>query len=293
MEVLRNKTNTQLELLTNLTYDEDYITASAINLIDGTEFTELDVYQGTGGKTAVLLPDIFNTYDLDGYITILDDSDNIVFESGFSSVMPYCDIAETALELGITEDQALDYERLARYIINSKTGGFRFVYKQKEVLGMGTDRLLVDERIHKLFKLFQNEELIYDLDSETNEWEYFLNVTKTAILRETEENDENRIHYKKVWRDRYSGTEFPEDFDYIVEGEFGYYVIPYDVVEACKLLMNDIACGNNRYLNKYMESIKLDGFDFKYFAEALFGTGNLIVDNILAKYGRTIKPRVM
>lgn len=293
MEVLRNHINVQPELLTNLDYDEDYITASAVNLTSGEEFTDLDVYAGTGNVTAVLLPDIFNKYDIDGYVFIYDSSDNIVFESGFSSVMPYCNIEDTAEQLNLSVAETTEYERLVRYIIDSKTGGFKFVYKQKEVLGMGSDRLLIDERIHKLFKLYQNEELIYDVDSETNEWDYFLNVSKTAILRETEENDENRIHYKKVWKDRYAGTEFPEDFDYIVEGEFGYFVIPFDIVEATKLLINDIACGNNRYLNKYMESIKLDGFDFKYFAESLFGTGNLIVDNILAKYGRTIKPRVM
>jgi hypothetical protein len=293
MEVLRNHINVQPELLTNLDYDEDYLTASAINLFSGEEFTNLDVYAGTGNVTAVLLPDIFNQYDIDGYVFIYDSSDNIVFESGFSSVMPYCDIESVATELNISVAEATEYERLVRYIIDAKTGGFKFVYKQKEVLGMGSDRLLIDERINKLFKLFQNEELVYDVDSNTNEWNYFLNVSKTAILRETEENDENRIHYKKVWKDRYAGTEFPEDFDYIVEGEFGYFVIPSDIQEASKLLINDLACGNNRYLNKYMESIKLDGFDFKYFTEALFGTGNLIVDNILNKYGYTIRPRVM
>lgn len=294
MEILRNKTNTDLELLTNIDY-EDYYTASLTNLSRGTEYTtdQIVVVMGAGSKVSIILPDDFNNYDYDGYVTVYDDSDEIVYETGFSTVRPYCDISAAAVSLNITEAQAKQYERLARYLIDSKTGGFKFTYKQKEVIGLGTDILLIDEKIHKLFKLYENEELVYEKDSETNEFEYFLNVSKTGVLRETEENDENRIHYKKVWRDRYAGTEFQEGFDYIVEGEYGYFVIPFEISEATELLMNDLACGNNRYLNKYIESVKTDGFDISYFDEALFGTGNLIVDNILTKYGRNIRARVM
>lgn len=294
MEILRNNTNTELELLTNIDYD-DAATATVLNLSSGILYgvDDIVIVMGGASKAAVLLPAEFNKYDFDGYVTIFNDSDDIIFETGFSTVRPYCSISDVATTLNITELQAKQYERLARYVIDSKTGGFKFTYKQKEVLGLGTDILLIDEKIHKLFKLYQNEELIYDVNLETNEYEYFLNVSKTGIIRELEANDENRLNYKKVWRDRYYWTEFPEDYDYIVEGEFGYFVIPYEITEAIELLMNDLACGNNRYLNKYIESVDTDGFDITYFAEGLFGTGNLIVDNILTKYGRTIRARVM
>lgn len=294
MEILRNNTNTELELLTSVDYD-DADTALVVDLINGTEYeiSSGNIIAGAGLKASILLPDWFNKYDLDGYVTVYDSSENIIYESGFSTVRPYCNVDEVSTQLSLSSSDATAYERLARYIIDSKTGGFKFVYKSKEVLGLGSDMLLIDERIHKLFKLYQNEELVFELGSSTNEFNYFLNKSKTAVLRETEENDENRIHYKKVWKDRYAGTEFPEDFDYIVEGEYGYYVIPFEITEATELLIQDLSCGNNRYVNKYIESMNTDGFDITYFAEVLFGTGNLIVDNIIAKYGRNIRARVL
>jgi hypothetical protein len=294
MEILRNNTNTDLELLTTVDYD-DAASALITDMNTGTEY-EIEIgyiLQGTGDKASVLLPAVFNQYDIDGYAIVYNVSEDVIYETGFSTVRPYTDIPAIATSLSITEAEAIYFERIARYLIDSKTGGFKFVYKSKEVLGLGSDMLLIDERINKLFKLYENEELVFELGSPDNEFEYFLNKSKTAILRETEENDENRIHYKKVWKDRYAGTEFREDFDYIVEGEFGYYTIPYEIKEATDLLIQDLSCGNNRYLNKYIQSINTDGYDIRYFDESLFGTGNLIVDNILTKYGRNIRARVL
>jgi hypothetical protein len=294
MEILRNKNNVPLGFLTNVNYDEEH-TAEVSDTTNNVTYSVEDivVVQGDGSKSEIILPDIFNKYDLDGSVIMYNSSGNVVFQSFFASVMPYCDISEVAAKLNLPADDVRQYEKIARYIIDSKTGGFKFVYKSIETIGMDTDYLLIGEKIHSLFKLYENAQLVYDVENPGTKPKYFLNKNKTAVIREPVFDEENRIHYKKVWKDRYASGEFREDFDYIVEGEFGYVVIPFDITEATGLLINDLACGNNRYLNKYMQSIKMDGFDFKYFDEALFGTGNLIVDNILQKYKYTINPRVM
>ena len=294
MEILRNNTNASLSYLTTITYSAG-MTANIINIDDDTlyEYPDISVVSGSASKAQIILPEYFNMYDIDGYVQLLDSNDETLFESGLSTVRPYCDINSIALLLGITYQDALKYERIARYIINSKTHGFSFVYKKKQVNGEDTDILFINEKIYSLKKLYENEELIYDVSSNTNEYTYMLTKNKNGIIRSTESDDENRLEYKKVWKNRYFNVEFPEGFDYIVEGEFGYKVVPHDIQEACGLLIQDLSCGNNRYLNKYIESFNTDGYDISYFKESLYGTGNLIVDNILQKYKNNVRPRVL
>lgn len=294
MEILRNHTNTDLGFLTPIDYSDTH-TATVTDLLNNVVYSGDDVVvvQGDGSKSEILLPSNFNKYDLPGYVTLFNGSGNVIFESGFSSVMPYCNISDVATKLNLTTADTIMYERIARYIIDSKTGGFKFVYKTKEVLGNDTDYLLINERIHSINKIYENEKLIFEDGSTDNEYEYYISPNKVAIIKETDFDQENRIHYKKVWKDRWAYGDFNEDYDYLIQGEFGYFVIPFDISQATELLIQDLSCGNNRYLNKYIDSIKIDGFTISYFEESLFGTGNLIVDNILQKYGYEIQPRVM
>lgn len=294
MEILRNNINASLSYLTTITFSAG-MTAEIIDIDDDTiyDFPDITVVSGSASKAQIYLPVIFNEYDMSGYLELMNSSGDTIFESGVSTVRPYCDISSVATKLGISYANAVEYERLARYIIDTKTHGFYFTYKSKEITGEDTDTLLVNEKIYSLKKLYENEDLIYNSSSNTNEYTYMLNKRKSGIIRSPESDDENRLEYKKVWKNRYFNVEFPEGFDYIVEGEFGYKVVPHDIQYACELLMQDISCGNNRYVNKYIESFNTDGYDISYFKEVLYSTGNLIVDNILREYGNSIRPRVL
>jgi hypothetical protein len=203
---------------------------------------------------------------------------------------PYCDITKLATSLGITTAKAIEYESIARSIIESQAGSFQFVRKNKEVIGMGLDYLPINEKIEKLYKIYENGQLIHDsLNSELNL--YTISVDKSAIVPIDE--IQNKVEYQKVWRDRYLDVSFASGYDYLIDGEFGYRIIPNDIQKACELLVNDLVHNNNQYINKYIEVFDNVEFRVQFSKDYAKGTGNMTVDRILANYKNRIIPGVI
>lgn len=76
---------------------------------------------------------------------------------------------------------------------------------------------------------------------------------------------------------------FKPDRYYPIVGEWGYTHIPEDVKEASKMLINDYACGESIYRERYLESVKSEQ-SLTFNEMAFMGTGNVRVDQILEKY---------
>jgi hypothetical protein len=205
-------------------------------------------------------------------------------------VRPYSNPNTAATALSIKTSEAIEHERLARYIIDSYTGGFNFIRKEKEFIGDGSDQLLIDENIHKLYKLYENGELIYDSESNTNESEYKIHKQLNAIVLDIPEG--NRIDYPKIWRDRFLDVDFFSGYEYVVDGDFGWKVIPQDIQDASEMLIQDIASDSLRYVNRYIESFDNDDFKIKFAKNWSSSTGNRVVDRILERYQKPILPGV-
>ena len=77
---------------------------------------------------------------------------------------------------------------------------------------------------------------------------------------------------------------FPRDWDYTVYGEWGWPVVPQDIRDATKMLMDDMKCGKLTHIQKYVTEYQTDQFKIKYSDLSLRGTGNLLVDKILENY---------
>jgi hypothetical protein len=86
-----------------------------------------------------------------------------------------------------------------------------------------------------------------------------------------------------------SGVLFPQGADYLFLLETGYRVIPYDIQDATKMLINDISCGKLEYFKRYVTDYSTDQFKIKIDASALEGTGNILVDKILDRYVTNVK----
>lgn len=223
-------------------------------------------------------------------VNVMTSASSIVMADGIDIVKPYCDISSLSNKLGITTAQTIQSEKVARKIIESEAGKFGFVRKQKEVYGMGMDYLPIDEPIQKLYYLYENGELIYDYEDSTLQ-DYKISVDRTSIV--TAANPVNKMEYQRVWRDRFLDTDFTSGFDYIVDADFGYRVVPEDVQEACELLIQDIASNNLRYVNRYITEFDNNEFKIKFADGFQSGTGNLIADKILSRYKNRIIPGVI
>jgi hypothetical protein len=238
------------------------------------------------------------TFTLDDYYltytgtvkTDIYDGSTLVISTGIDIVKPYCDITSVKNKLGITTAQTIQIEKVARKIIESEAGTFNFVRKQKEITGMGLDYLPVDERIVNLYYMYENGDLIYDYEDENLD-DYRISIDGTSIV--TSVSPVNKMEYQKVWRDRFLDTDFTSGYEYLIDGDFGYQVVPEDIQEVCELLMQDIASNNMRYINRGIEEFDNNEFKIKFAKGYTSGTGNMIADKILAKYKNRIIPGVI
>ena len=268
----------------------------------------------------------FVKYDKSYALSIYEDVDgdrgDIVVEDNLEVVRPYVNPATLATSGTATDIAAYtEYENLARLMIDSITGGFYYDRTYLEVVGQGTDYIPLWKRTHKILKAYENAELVYDLSDTINgpalkEYNYLITKDKTAITKDPVESTDaiNRAErrYAKIpvapsdsislFDTEDSGNvqtivpaaAFAEGADYIILLETGYKVVPVDIADATKMLIEDIKCGKLDYYKRYVKNYSTDQFKIEYDKRMIEGTGNIMVDKILNKYVETIiRPGVL
>jgi hypothetical protein len=215
---------------------------------------------------------------------------SLVYSTGINVLRPYCDINAAATDLGKTTSEIIKAESIARMIIESEVGPFLFVRKEKEVSGMGLDYLPINEKIQSLYMMYENGELIHDSSDEDMNL-YKISVDKSSII--PIDVIHNKIEYPKVWRDRYLDAAFANGYDYLIDADFGYRIIPEDIQKACYLLVKDIVNNSMEYINKYIELFDNTEYRVQFAKGSSSGTGNLTVDKILSPYKNKIVPGVI
>jgi hypothetical protein len=291
MEILRLNNSTSLTAsFSGLSASGSY-TLDLDDLITSSSYSASAIANGSGTVTFTL-PTHYLTYTGSLAASIKNSSNETVTITNIDIIRPYCDISSIASALDIKTSEAIEYERIARYIIDSHTGPFTYMRKTKEFIGDGSDQLLLDETINSLYKVYENEQLMYDSTIENNEVEYKINKQLNAIVVDIPEGT-NRINYPKVWRDRFLDIDFFDGYEYLIDGDYGWRVIPQDIQEACQLLIQDIVDDNLRYINKYIESFDNDDFKIKFSKNWTSTTGNRIVDRILEKYQKSFRVGVL
>lgn len=307
----------------------DASTEYIIVIDDLLEQTELEVIRVSNAQKVLTytLNDNFIKYDKSYPVTIYesitvsgvqDIRGDIVLEDNLDIVRPYVDPAT----LGTTPTEIAeytDYENLARAIIDSVVDGFYYKRTYLEVVGQGTDYIPLWDKTHKILTVHENAELVYD-SSETpaalSNYNYLITKDKTAITKDPVEVVDalNRAERKPAriplgYSDSISlfdtedsgnvqtvsgGVAFAEGTDYIILLETGYKVVPYDIQDATKMLINDIKCGKLDYYKRYIKSYSTEQFKIEYDKRLLDGTGNILVDKILNKYvNNIVKPGIL
>jgi hypothetical protein len=243
---------------------------------------------------------------------------DIVVEDNLDITRPYVDPAI----LGTTPTEIAEYaehEKLARAIIDSVTGGFYYNRTYLEVVGQGTDYVPLWDKTHKILTVHENAELVYDSSETPNTlgvYNYLITKDKSAITKDPLELTDalNRAERKPAriplaYSDSISmfdtedsgnvqtvtsGVGFAEGTDYIFLLETGHKVVPYDIQDAAKMLINDIKCGKLDYYKRYVKMYSTEQFKIEYDKRLLDGTGNILVDKILDKYTNNMsKPWVL
>ena len=284
----------------------------ALEIYDDHTNLELSVTVSSDGSGVVSyeLPKDFEKYDktYSLYIYSLDENDQpdetIVIDNLYI-YRPYVNPASLA-DIDCDEEEYIQLERTARQIIDTLVGGFYYTSGEIETVGLGADYLPLSKRANKINQVYENNVKIYDrLDPIDGQHTYIITPDKSAMTIETN-YEYNRLQSRPVrlpiaasdsimlYGDDYDAvlalTEikgsaiFPKDWDYTVYGEWGWAVVPQDIKDATKMLINDLRCGKLSYVQKYVTEYQTDQFRVKYSDLSLRGTGNLLVDKILENY---------
>jgi len=303
--------------------NNDYILVIE-NITEQTEIEEL-IESSASKKITYSLEGDFVKYDKSYALTIYEDvageRGDIVIEDNLEIIRPYVDPVALATS-GTATDISLyrGYENLARAIIESIVNPFYYERTYLEVVGQGNDYLPLWKKTHKILKVYENAELVYDINDPTisDEIGYTFLITKdkTAITKDPVENvtaiNRAERRYAKIpfassdsmnifdtednrnTQTVVPGVFFPEGADYIFLLETGYKVVPYDIQDATNMLIEDIKCGKLDHYKRYVSKYSTDQFKIEYDKTFVQGTGNILVDKILEKYKENIiRPGVL
>jgi hypothetical protein len=292
MEILRQDNTTSIQATFSVTNASAH-TIEYEDLITGETFSASAT--PAYGSVTFTLDNKYLTYTGNLSAIVKNINNDVVISTNIDVLRPYCDTNAVAIALNITDNSEINYERIARYIIDSQTQSFSFVRKEKEMVGNNSDFLPVDEKIYKIYKVYANRELYFDfsVDFDDNLQNYKISKDQSSITSDTGTTYENKVNYRKVWRDRYLDSAFADGVEYLVDGDFGWKVIPSDIKEACELLIQDMKNDSMKYTNRYIESFDNEDFKIKFSKNIGSSTGNVIVDKILEKYRNRLRIGVL
>jgi hypothetical protein len=256
----------------------------------------------TGDNINIELPGRYdNNYRVEIYN--IGEGEQLIHEEFYELIRPYVD----PNTLGNTATEIAEYtvlELVARSIIDTFVPeGF---YNKKTTIvgtGNGSDYFSLWEKVYRIFKVYENNELVYDRSTpDINKYEYVITPDKTAI---------QKIHVGELNRYEstaqrlpvasgdlgyygYEGIGFPSGYDYTFVVDHGYINVPEDIQYAQKLLIEDLRCGKLDYYKRYITAYNTDQFRIQFDKTMFNGTGNFLVDKILEKYVKTIvKPGII
>lgn len=258
---------------------------------------ETTITSDANGRVVYTLPLTKVQFDRQFLIRFYDaEHEHVIYESNLDIIRPYTD----PNKLGTTASEVAEYktyELIARSIIDTYTDGGFYNHKSiYQVSGNGADYMPVWRDANRVLKVYENNVLVFDIDSTTNEYTYKVTLDNSAIHR-VETGAVNTLQSPTIKFPMARGDiafgisnpgVFPATYDYLFVLDEGFRAIPPDVEAATKMLIEDIKCGRLEYYQNYVKNYNTDQFRVQFADKLHEGTGNAIVDKILEKYKKSI-----
>lgn len=211
-----------------------------------------------------------------------------------SLIRPYATPERIKELIDVADSVSLDrlkkLEKKARLTINSHLGDN--FYKEKKsftVYGNNTDILVTPIPLQRIDAIYQDDILVYETDNSTYQLDFPVEIdnsrTRIKIVNSSEKSKEI-LEFPKFSVFYYEGV-FKKDFAYKIDGIWGWEYIPADIEQATALLVDDYLCNDFNIRNKNIVELENDSYNLKYGPDFATGTGNLTVDNLIAKYKET------
>lgn len=191
-----------------------------------------------------------------------------------------------------TDQQILDIESAVRQQIQAYTGQtFGKRVKTEIVLGNGEDALALPEKLDSLTGVATLTETLNPEAGILVGDGWYLKMAFAEPLQALQTDNLYFSGYKyseygivieapPLQRDLF----FRNDYPFAITGTWGYPAVPQAVQEAAKLLVNDYACSEQAYRDRYLDSIKSADWRLQFKDGAYRRTGNVRADQLLDDY---------
>lgn len=214
-------------------------------------------------------------------------------------VTPYLDLWELKQIIGpnATDEECWTVEFAVRSVIDAFTGqSFGVEEGTITIMGNKNSALGFTRPCLRLDKILEGTEVRYDVtdihgDSFFGEGTYTVTGDGWFLKRPSWDTDDFRTNYgdayytvNPITPPTFRSNLFRNDVVYTVTGRFGYEEVPLAIREAAKLLVNDYACADAMYRDRYLKSVRSADWRIEFVDSAFLATGNARADLLLGPY---------
>lgn len=181
-----------------------------------------------------------------------------------------------------------EIERAVRYIIQSHTGqSFGRYVGVRSVTGSGKNFLKLPARLLEVKSVNGQETLFPRIVVRGDGWYLQSQMNGVPSMRA----DWDGWH-ENPWSGRVPITapnsktvlKFMSNVEYRIDGVWGWKAVPEGVKEAARLLINDYACGDSSYRDRFLVSMTAADWRIQFHDGAFSNTGNVRANQLLAEY---------
>lgn len=210
--------------------------------------------------------------------------------SVITPILPLSEIKEILGE-GSTDAEAEEVEKSVRYIIQAHTGQFfgKFIGKIS-VTGSGQNFLRLPRKLLTLNSINGSNHWVDSMTLRGAGW-YLKSKTLAfppPIRADWDGWNEATYAYSGhvpiVAPNTKTLNKFLENVEYEIDGVWGWNAVPDAVQEAAKLLINDYACEDSQYRDRFLTSMSAADWRIQFHDGAFSNTGNVRANQLLAEY---------
>lgn len=197
-------------------------------------------------------------------------------------LLPLSEVKKIIEDTDVTN--AIEAEAAARYIINAHTGqSFGKFTGVRKVRGTGNNALALPEKLLRLTKVNGSEP---GMRFEVDPGGFYLRNYPWGVPPVRADYHGLHMHTGGVIHNPNNvklGT-FMNSQVFDIQGVWGWDYVPPAIQQAAKLLVNDYACADALYRDRYLTSMTAADWRIQFHAEAFANTGNVRADALLADY---------
>lgn len=237
-------------------------------------------------------------YEVHWKFTYTEDGQSHEFEeyqtlNVVTPILPFSEVKQILGE-GFDDADAIEVEKAVRHIIQAHTGQFFGKYVGKvSVTGSGEPFLRLPRRLISFSAINGSAHWVNGLALRGSGW--YLRSKELGFPPPIRADWDGWNEYTAGVMS-YSGrapivapysktiTNFQTNVEYEIDGVWGWNNVPSAVQEAAKLLINDYACADANYRDRFLTSMTAADWRIQFHEAAFSNTGNVRANQLLAEY---------